>query len=48
MVCLAPDSNRRADLVGGAEQREWHCEPKRLGGLEVYDEFVPCTGRSAG
>jgi hypothetical protein len=20
----------------------------RLGGLEVYDEFVPCTGLSAG
>src|SRR5262249_5337878 len=26
-------------LVGAAEQREWHREPKRLGSLEVKDQF---------
>src|SRR6266436_406269 len=26
-------------LVGAAEQREWHREPKRLGGLQVEDQF---------
>jgi len=28
-------------LVGAAEQREWHREPKRLGGLEVDDQLRP-------
>ena len=26
-------------LVGAGEQRGWHAEGKRLGGLEVDDEF---------
>src|ERR1700682_297599 len=26
-------------LVGAAEQREWHCEAERLGGLEVYEQL---------
>src|SRR5262249_57602632 len=28
-------------LVGASEQHWWHFEAERLGGLEVYDEFVP-------
>ena len=28
-------------VVGAAEQREWHREPKRLGGLEVDDQLRP-------
>ena len=26
-------------LVGAAEQRQWHGDAERLGGLEVYDQF---------
>ena len=28
-------------VVGAAVQREWHREPKRLGGLEVDDQLRP-------
>ena len=40
-------------LVGAGEQREWHGEAERLGGLEVYHQLelarLGCwTGRSAG
>jgi hypothetical protein len=37
---------RPATLVFDAMERRYHAS--RLGGFEVSDEFVPCTGWSAG
>jgi hypothetical protein len=35
-------------LGGHAHAMERRYHASRLGGFEVYDEFVPCTGWSAG
>ena len=38
-ICSAANCSLFDHLVGAAEQREWHREPKRLGGLQVEDQF---------